>query len=1100
MRLILPSCGTDANRPKSEEEKRTRTLESKRRWARKNRAEKGSVTGSARKVRDDTRPPTPSVNGSALSDDEDDADHFGGGFPGGPSFLPIPPPPNGGFIDDEEGDSSFDTGSVGGWRAEGPPGLARGGSAPLGAYQSPHQPGHPHASPHYGHQYASASNPFYPHPSLYGPSPVAARRTPGRSGPGASAAVTQAAAMDPYLAAAAAAAADESRAQSLRASSSSAGSLLPGPPISDGSTRRSSRRAAAARTSYAEEQELDDEDLPRLPQLAYHSPIAGTSNPYSQPFHPHAQMHDQPHGPPLSHHQQQHLAPPGYLATGDGALSRPLSPSLISAAASAAANSHRPRSATNSAFPSPYDMAGAIPVSPGGSAPVAMPYYARRQSPTRVVTGSGIAAGIPAPSNGSDAHAAAVSARGGLESPVKLRRTGTNGKGKEAIHPSAVRTDGPLGAGGGGGGGSAGSHAPAPGGAGGPHREDAAGILLALKAGPSSPMAQAHVQSPVSSVRGSAATATAPLGRGTTTRRMGTRRKGKGAGAGGDDSEEEDLAVEGGDEDGLMLRPRSRTTERPVSPWRTALPNQPAKTPNAAAAGAAHAAAAAGGAAEAISPRKRGRSESPAPLLASTSSGEGGSTAAAHALLATAKKAHQFANATGSGGPDPAAGPSWNHEMSLVATPTPGNLMRLGIESSPVVRFGGAGATGGLGGGHRAGTHALGRRGGHDRSDDDEALGDVGDSEADMLRAADDHDAGDDDTGLGARGSEDVFTSSSGGGRRPRRRASLGSSGQGERSRRGGPGGGSSSSGGGAGASSSSAARPLHHHHPVGLSSELGDFNLDPSSSSSGGRAHHHHDPLREDDVPMPGSSSSVVSNSHLTTPAPAAVAVRRSTSANGILPSVPQTATHPHDPFLAAGSIAGSGMLPLSSHALGNLARTSSPPGAFTSYLFSSPAHPQFSKTLGLTAAPGPGVMYTGAGGETPARGGVGGEAANGSNSAATIGRGNGANAEGRGGVGAGSRARELSGSATSGDDDAKSLKTPVVGRISGGTAGAASRRGGGGPPTSVGGMPASDFDSVAGEDESETTGTAGTGRDESQSPGKVTNDGDYDDDDSEA
>lgn len=1065
---FAPSHLTDANRPKSEEEKRNRTLESKRRWARKNRAEKSSGTYSARKGRSSTQQPTPSFAGS---DDDGDFDQLPD-----PNYVPLHHGTGTGYVDDEEGDSSFDTGSVGGWRAEGPPGLARGDSAPLGAYPSPHYGGagaHLYGSPHYGHQFASASNPFYPHANLYGTGASTSAAASASAG-GIGGRRTPTKAMDPYLAAIAAAAADQSRAQSLRASSSSAAS---GGPAGGGSAaalesgvRRSSRRAA--RTSYAEEDEDDEDEVEgedtererglqqqqqqhRLPQLAYHSPIAGHSNPYSQPFHHYSQTQEPSHGPPLGHQQQyHHLAPPGYLSTSEGALSRPLSPSLISAAASAAANAQRTRTASGgSLFPTPYDMPGATPVSPGGSAPVAIPYYARRQSPARVITGSGIAAGIPAPTNGSDAHAAAVTAQGGLESPVKLRRTGSNGRGKEAIH----RPNGGALASSGSGSGSAGLDGV---GQGGPHREDAAGILLALKAGPSSPMAS-HVQSPVSSVRGSAATASAPLGR---ARRIPRRRikGGNGDFADPDSADEHELG-DGDDEDdeverqqvqNMMLRPPpARPTDRPVSPWRAALQGQSQNLP---------AKGTAAEVAEAISPRKRGRSESPAPMLASTSSGEGGSAEAAHALLATAKKAHQYAAAGGAGA---GTGPAWNSEMSLVATPTPGNMMRLGIESSPVVRFGGAN------GGGAGGAKALG--GAHDE-DEDDAIGDAGDSEGDMLGAARD---GDDDEGELGRGGQDAFTSSSGGGRRSRRGASLGSSGQSDRRRRGNA-GGSSSSGGGAGASSSSAARPLHHHHPVGLSSELGDFNLQPSSSSSGGRAHHHHDPLREDDAPMPGSSSSTKSNSHLVTPAPAATGLRRSVSANGPLPP-PQAATHPHDPFLAAGSMAGATMLPLSSHALGNLARTSSPPGGFSSYLFSSPAHPQFSKTLGLTAAPGPGVMYTGVGGETPARGGSGSEGLAGSEIGGPH-------------VG-GSRVRELSGSNTSGDDDGKSLKTPVMGRILATSAGLIRR---GGPATSVG-MPASDVDSMGGEDESETTGT---GRDESQSPGKATVDGDYDDDDSEA
>ncbi|GAA5881108.1 hypothetical protein JCM3774_000874 [Rhodotorula dairenensis] len=1188
----------DANRPKSEEEKRTRTLESKRRWARKNRAEKGSVTGSARKTRDDTRPPTPSVAGSVgtpasdrddFDDDDDDnvQDHHhhhgggGGGFVTAANLLPLPPPPNGGFVDDEEGDSSFDAGSVGGWSAEGPPGLARGGSAPLGYPPSLPLPTRHHAQQQQQHPYASASNPFYPQPpNLYGYHPVG-RRTPTKpsgSGPPPTS--------DPYLAAIAAA-----------ATSSRAGALPPLPGTGGGGgggggggeVRRSSRRSAASSTNRrrasmaaAAADEDDDgledpndgeDDLPRLPQLSYHPAPPHQhhpSNPYSQPFHSLAQ--DQPHGPPYHHHHQQqqyYLQHDAAAGLGSGS-TRPLSPMLLSAAAVSSSSTAggsasaaglsggygyppssalatRPHSNPRSpVFPSPYDMprASAVPVSPGAPAPVAMPYYARRQSPARVITTSGIAAGIPAPSLGSNAHAAAVREQGGLESPVKLRRTGV--KGKEAIHRSttasttndtAAVVNGQGGAAGtapGGGGGGAGL---------GPHREDAAGILLALKAGPSSPMtAAAHVQSPVSSVRGSAGPAAtssaAPLGRGRRIPRgaaaIASRRKGKGVPGrdGGaeddrgdhhehDDDEEEEQDDE--DEDhghavpSLMFRPNG-----PLSPWRAAMHGSTSTaasssmqhhrlattmTPTAAGVGAG----AGAGAAQTISPRKRGRSTSPAPpptpMLASTSSGEGGSTAAAHALLATAKKAHhQYAHAAGGPGSASASGsgPSWRTEASLVATPTPGNLMRM-IESSPVVRFGH-----GNGGGGSA--HL-----GHDPDDDDEedddhdhddddaatAAGDLLTSEGDMMRPV--TEAEEIDTGGGRerlRPGHDSFSSSSGGGRRARNRASL------ESHRRHGAGGGSSSSGtGGAGAGSSSAARPLHHHHPAGLTSELGEFDIQPSSSSSGGgggggrsgsgggrshlsqqQQHHHHDPLRELDAtmmhdPSSTSSSSVgvgagASQAHLVTPAPAGTAtMRRTVSANGP-PPPRQVPVHPHDPFLAAGLLTES-ILPLSGAALSSLARGTAEPQSF---VFSSPRHPVFSEKLGLTATPGPGVLYTRAGGgETPARGGR--ATNNGTDDASE----------------AGGRIRELSGSNTSGDDDAaaKALKTPVMGRVFAPSLEGDGRRG---PPahhpTSSVGMPASDIDSMGGEDESETTGTAGTGR-ESQSPGKATVDDDYEDDD---
>lgn len=990
---------------------------------------------------------------------------------------------------------------------------------------------HPH---HHGHSYASAaapspssSNPFYPQPNLYG-YPVG-RRTPTRSAANGNVHGEGGGGIggDPYLVAIAAAAT-----RGAGPSSSSAAAGLPSLPVvsaaaaADGGgsdVRRSSRRrvpTARRRDGGGALADDDDDDdaegheLPPLPQLSYHHQASSSSaggNPYSQPFHPHAAAaaQDQPHGPPLASNFPHHPHPHPHLHQyyhDNGANARPLSPMLLSAAAASSSASGgagyappRPHSNPNPVFPSPYDMPRALPVppvSPGAPAPVAMPYYARRQSPARVVTttsgiaggmGMGMGMGIPAPTSGSNAHREAVNAQGGLESPVKLRRTGLNGKGKEAIHRAggATATNGGQGGGGGGGGAGVGNEA----GGRGPHREDAAGILLALKAGPSSPMAP-HVQSPVSSIRGSGPPSMsmmgAPLGRGRRT--PSRRRKGKGVEEGGDgeenDHEEEEEERDDEEEDdgravpSLMLRSRAggqqaSTLNGPLSPWRAGsaassstshLP--PNMTPTAA---------------EAVSPRKRGRSSSPVPMLASTSSSGEGSTAAAHALLATAKKAHhQYATAGaagaaggGAGGGGSETGPSWRTEASLVATPTPGIMMRM-VDSSPVVRFG-HGAGGG-GSAHLGGGRGRHRDDDEDEDEDDAAVGELT-SEGDMMRPA--TEADDDDNGGGGDrqrgGGRESFSSSSGGGRRSRSRASL----ENERRRRSGAagaGGGSSSSGTGAG--SSSAARPLHHHHPAGLTSELGEFDIQPSSSSSGGRTqHHHHDPLRELDAMLPGSSSSGggTSQAHLVTPAPAgSAALRRTVSDNGPPPPPRQVATHPHDPFIAAG-VMTEGILPLSGAALSSLARQTEP----QSFVFSSPRHPVFSEKLGLTATPGPGVLYTRAGGETPARGS---HAANGADDASS----------------AGGRIRELSGSNTSGDDDAKALKTPVMGRLfATSLQGGDGRRGGGpAPPTSSVGMPASDIDSMGGEDESETTGTAGTGR-ESQSPGKATVDDDYEDDD---
>ncbi|EGU12996.1 Proteophosphoglycan ppg4 [Rhodotorula toruloides ATCC 204091] len=796
----------DANRPKSEEEKRARTLDSKRRWARKHRAGGGDVKPKAESgIFSVPSAAEGSLNGGSVGTPASEGEEEDG---------------------QEEADSSFEM--SGEW-AEG----VRGGSVPVF---------HHHQQQH--HPYAVASNPFYPTsagPSIYG-------RTPTKS----AVPVPGSGLIDPYLA---------SR-PPLR-STSSMPPAYPSPDVVDG----------AAEALHLPQHYGGSASAHLLYQQS--ASTSAATNPYSQPFQSQLVAQEQPHpasGYPILHH------PRGVDEEEDEAEElddphRRLNPSLLSAAPPRRPNSQ------------PHVITAGQP------APVALPYFARRQSPARLLTTnlngavSGIAAGIPAPREKAEPSA------NGLESPVKLRRTGTNGKGKEPIH----------------------ARQPAA------HREDAAGILLALKAGPSSPMGPL-VQSPVSS---------------------------------------------------------------------------------------------------------RGRSESPAPNLNSTSSGEG-STAAAHALLATAKKAHAYATTL----PSSAAGPGprgWGHEMSLVATPTPGNLMRIAMESSPVVRFGAAGA-------------AVGA-----------------DSEGDLI-------VGEEDEG------EDAFTSSSGGGRRPRRGRSISPSSQKGGRRRGG-GAGSSSSGGGA-ASSSSQPRPLHHHHPVGLTSELGDFDLEPPSSASIPRTHHHHDPLRELDAamqPHPGSSSSVVS--HLATPAPAgsSTAMRTSSSADAIS----RHATHPHDPFLVAGASAA---IPTTATnaAVDAVSRTSSPPGAFSSFLFSSPAHPQFSKTLGLTAAPGPGVLYTGVGGETPARGGLGPHA--GGALAAVAGLG-----------GRHSRAREISAEeelmvvAARERERIEAMKTPVTARV--GLEGVIGRRNG---------MPPSDLESNE-EEGSEVTGTPGR---ESQSPGKTTVDEDDDED----
>ncbi|BGP24103.1 proteophosphoglycan ppg4 [Rhodotorula toruloides] len=874
----------DANRPKSEEEKRARTLDSKRRWARKNRAGGGGGASEVKPKAESGIFSVPSADGGSVGTPASEGEEEEG---------------------PDEPDSSFEL-SGEGWAADG----VRGGSVQVFHHQHPQH-----------HPYSVASNPFYPTsagPSIYG-------RTPTKS----AVPVPGSGLIDPYLA---------SRPPLRSTSSMPPG--YPSPDVVDG----------AAEALHLPQHYGGSASAHLLYQQGTNS---GATNPYSQPFQPQLVAQEQPHAGssyPILHH------PRGGEEDEDDAEDlddhRRLNPSLLSAPP------RRPNSQPHV-------------ITAGQPAPIALPYFARRQSPARLLTTnlnggvSGIAAGIPAPREKAEA-----STSNGLESPVKLRRTGTNGKGKEPIHA---------------------------------HRDDAAGILLALKAGPSSPMGPSHVQSPVSSVRGT---------------ESGRRR-----GTGSEDEEGQSDEEDEREVQALMLRSRAQSAGGTASPWRAALHNHHAHS-------TAAAVAAAASAASAISPRKRGRSESPAPNLNSTSSGEG-STAAAHALLATAKKAHAYATTLPSSA---AANPrGWGHEMSLVATPTPGNMMRIAMESSPVVRFGAGAGAGAVGG---------------------------GDSEGEMVGVGEEDEV------------EDAFTSSSGGGRRPRRGRSLSPSSQKGGRRRGGGGAGSSSSGGG-GASSSSQPRPLHHHHPVGLTSELGDFDLEPPSSASIARTHHHHDPLRELDAamqPHPGSSSSVVS--HLATPAPAgsSTAMRTSSSAD----AVARHATHPHDPFLVAGASAAIPTTAAAHAALESVSRTSSPPGAFSSFLFSSPAHPQFSKTLGLTAAPGPGVLYTGVGGETPARGGLGPHASGALAALAGLG-------------GRHSRAREFSAEeelmavAARERERIEAMKTPVTARV--GLEGVIGRRNG---------MPPSDLESNE-EEGSEVTGTPGR---ESQSPGKTTVDEDDDED----
>ncbi|KAI5480179.1 hypothetical protein MNV49_001505 [Pseudohyphozyma bogoriensis] len=113
---------------------------------------------------------------------------------------------------------------------------------------------------------------------------------------------------------------------------------------------------------------------------------------------------------------------------------------------------------------------------------------------------------------------------------------------------------------------------------------------------------------------------------------------------------------------------------------------------------------------------------------------------------------------------------------------------------------------------------------------------------------------------------------------------------------------------------------------------------------------------------PHPGSSSSA-SSFNLSTPAgPSRGDSYRPffpSSAGGPDPFYSHSYSHYPSTSASYGSSRDHSRLPLG---------LSSPPSG--SYLFSSPAHPGFSKTLGLTAQPGPGVLL--AGGETPGRGGA--------------------------------------------------------------------------------------------------------------------------------
>ncbi|GAA5861607.1 hypothetical protein JCM8547_008089 [Rhodosporidiobolus lusitaniae] len=811
----------DANRPKSEEEKRARTLDSKRRWARKNRADK---SGSAKppSVKAEAAPSAAGSVGTPASD-----------------------------LDDGEGDesadadSSFDATSVAGWSTEGAAAMhgMRGGSAPLQQQQQQQQQG---------------ANPFYP----YAAPPVSGRKAGSFAH------------LDPYSMPPAAPGRPQLR---------TANSMPPAPYAVQDDPRQ---------PLYHPEPEYHHAPVPHhQPAYPHYSqsvspgnaspfhPSAGPSNPYSHPFLPQSAV-EQPHYALPQHlppPPAQHVPHPTLYDTHDP----PHYPSgnpLLAPPSSAAHHLRRPASTPNPALPSPFDHpqagpSGAPPVLAGQPAPVAQSYYARSgragQSPARTIITSG------------------------LESPVKLRSK-----------PSALGLGGALGP----------SSLAAPNGKGKEHpREDAAGILLALKAGPSSPMHAPHshggghvrefsggVQSPVSNLRDR------------------------------DTGDEDDSRDELDHDEDAQVEARLMGVSLPPPTFgRVGVVPMAHQLSNGSAGGGVVPP-------PVVSPQKRRRSESPAPMQpTSSSSGGEGSTAAAHALLATAKKAHGYVGRGVRGGP---AGASWSH-ASLVATPTPGGLMQSMIESSPAVGRGAA--YGGAGG---AGAESEGELQLVD--EDEEELGGDG--------------------GAGRR-EDELFTSSSSGGRHRRGRSESPS----RKSRRnGGRGGmaGSSSS-----AASGSSSQPRHHHYPVGLTSELGEFGL--HSAERVEHQHHHHDPLRETAGSMlpPASSSSTGSYppQHLTTPASSSSVALPPSSASAPRSSVPAPShpAHHHDPFLSqpapsmldtlssVGGHSGAAGIPPSTSA--HLIRTSSPPFAsYSNFLFSSPAHPQFSKTLGLTAAPGPGVL----------------------------------------------------------------------------------------------------------------------------------------------
>ncbi|SCV70813.1 BQ2448_3575 [Microbotryum intermedium] len=269
-----------------------------------------------------------------------------------------------------------------------------------------------------------------------------------------------------------------------------------------------------------------------------------------------------------------------------------------------------------------------------------------------------------------------------------------------------------------------------------------------------------------------------------------------------------------------------------------------------------------------------------------------GSAQALVGLSVSARKIRPIASVAPNGNSHVAGGPlgpnsSYHQYTSLTATPTP--AMRVTMESSPAMVYGRDLLEGG----------SIGRGPRHDHRHDD-----------------DDGDLEEDEPSRGGRG---------------RGHAHDGSPSRAMRSHRNGSGPIDDASSSAPRAhhhhpyshgypSPASSARhypqALHHHHPVGLTSDLGHFNLSSSSDPS-------HPSSSSSSMP-PHPSSSSTSFPHST---PGGV----STDYYRLRGSSPPSRSN-----------GGSG------------------------YLFSSPAHPGISKQLGLHAQPGPGVLFSG---ETPGR-----------------------------------------------------------------------------------------------------------------------------------